>query len=194
MVPDGANGTDDVLVYLNGTLANTTLTGTVRTLNTTPTLSARTSTWGMMRELAPLTFSTARLDDVQIYDTALTPAEVLSLYNDPGSVIGQPPVAAPMAHWKLDDGSGSTAADTAGSNVGTLVGSPLPAWTSGVDGGALEFDGVSGQEVTATVAGLPTGNAPADHLTVALGRCECLRPEVFLLRFELERRVLWLDA
>jgi hypothetical protein len=29
-----------------------------------------------------------------------------------------------------------------------------------VDGGALEFGGVTGQEVTATAAGLPTGNAP----------------------------------
>jgi VCBS repeat-containing protein len=44
-------------------------------------------------------------------------------------------------HWTLDDGSGGTAIDIAGSNDGTLVNGP--AWESagGVLGGALRFDG-----------------------------------------------------
>ena len=45
-----------------------------------------------------------------------------------------------VAHWKLDDGSGDTAANAiAGGYQGKLVGNP--AWTGGIIGGALNFDG-----------------------------------------------------
>jgi hypothetical protein len=67
-----------------------------------------------------------------------------------------------IAHWKFDDGSGTIAVDSANSNDGTLIGAPLPTWISGGAakvGGALEFGAVANQEVTATVVGLPTGNA-----------------------------------
>jgi arylsulfatase A-like enzyme len=157
VVPDGATQTNQVLLYLNGVaVSGVQGSQSARTLNTSSTAVAL----GGDAPGASNSNLNGRLDDVQIYNTALTPAEVTSLYNNPGSVIGQAPIATPIAHWKLDDGSGSTAADTAGSNTGTLIGSPLPAWTSGVDGGALEFGGVTNQEVTATVAGLPTGDAP----------------------------------
>ena len=45
-----------------------------------------------------------------------------------------------VSWWKFDDGSGSTAVDSAGSNDGTLVGPPD--WVTGKIGGALDFDGV----------------------------------------------------
>ena len=42
--------------------------------------------------------------------------------------------------WRLDDGAGTTAADSSsGGNDGTFVGSPQ--WTAGKVGGALSFDG-----------------------------------------------------
>lgn len=45
-----------------------------------------------------------------------------------------------VAHWKLDDGSGDTAANAiAGGYQGKLVGNPV--WTGGIIGGALNFDG-----------------------------------------------------
>jgi len=45
-----------------------------------------------------------------------------------------------VAHWKFDEGSGSTAYDSAGTNDGTLVGDPV--WATGQIGtGALSFDG-----------------------------------------------------
>jgi hypothetical protein len=44
-----------------------------------------------------------------------------------------------VSWWKLDDGTGSTAYDSAGDNNGILVGDPC--WTSGHIDGALEFDG-----------------------------------------------------
>lgn len=48
-----------------------------------------------------------------------------------------------VGHWKLDETSGTTAADSSGgSNTGTVIGAGTsPAWTTGIDGGALGFDG-----------------------------------------------------
>lgn len=44
-----------------------------------------------------------------------------------------------VAHWKLDETSGTTAADEVGSSIGTLTNSPT--WTvNGLDNGAVTFD------------------------------------------------------
>lgn len=48
-------------------------------------------------------------------------------------------VPGPVAKWKFDEGSGTTAADSIGDNNGTINGAT---WTTGVVGYALEFDGV----------------------------------------------------
>ena len=45
-----------------------------------------------------------------------------------------------VGHWALDEGSGTTAADSSGKgNIGTIKGSP--AWIEGIQGSALEFHG-----------------------------------------------------
>ena len=44
-----------------------------------------------------------------------------------------------IAHWSFDDGSGTTATDSAGSHDGTIHGGER--WVDGVSGKALEFDG-----------------------------------------------------
>ncbi|MHC4499504.1 MAG: LamG-like jellyroll fold domain-containing protein, partial [Planctomycetota bacterium] len=44
-----------------------------------------------------------------------------------------------VAHWKFDDGSGTIAIDSAGTNDGNLIGDST--WTAGRIGGALSFDG-----------------------------------------------------
>jgi hypothetical protein len=47
---------------------------------------------------------------------------------------------SPLAHWKLDEGSGTIAADSSGNALdGTLMGDPM--WVAGIIGGALDFDG-----------------------------------------------------
>ena len=43
-----------------------------------------------------------------------------------------------VAYWKLDEGAGTAANDSVGTNHGTLVNSPT--WTAGLVGGALSFD------------------------------------------------------
>lgn len=55
--------------------------------------------------------------------------------------------------WKLDDGSGSTAADSSVSgNNGTLINSPT--WTTGHVSGGLQFSAGSSQKVTANTTAL----------------------------------------
>ena len=74
------------------------------------------------------------------------------------SLLPVPVQAELVAHWKLDDGSGTTAVDSAGANNnGTLINSPT--WVTGaVDGGGLDFDGTD-DFVNAPVTGIPTGNS-----------------------------------
>ena len=45
-----------------------------------------------------------------------------------------------VAQWQFDEGSGTTALDSAGTNDGTLMNGPV--WTTGAIDGALSFDGI----------------------------------------------------
>jgi len=52
-----------------------------------------------------------------------------------------PPTSDLTAHWKMDDGSGSSISDSSvTNNIGNFVGNPV--WTSGKVDGGLSFDGV----------------------------------------------------
>jgi hypothetical protein len=55
-----------------------------------------------------------------------------------------------LAHWKLDDGAGDTADDSAYQmdHPGTLVGDNPPEWIAGQVGGALRFAGGNRVEIT----------------------------------------------
>ena len=72
-----------------------------------------------------------RIDDLRVYNRALSPQEVSDLYNyAPG----------PVGYWKMDEKSGSYAYDTSGNgNTGTLTNSPT--WNNGKIGGGIKFDG-----------------------------------------------------
>jgi len=74
------------------------------------------------------------LDEVRIYNRALSPVEVRQLYEwAPG----------PVGHWKFDEGVGSTAYDISGKgNSGVLgTGNSAPTWATGKYGKGLKFDG-----------------------------------------------------
>jgi VCBS repeat-containing protein len=71
-----------------------------------------------------------KMDEVAIFDAALDQDQIDIL------------AAAPVQHWKFEEGSGTTAAnEIAGGNTGTLVGSPT--WTAPGQSStaALDFDG-----------------------------------------------------
>ena len=71
-----------------------------------------------------------QIDELRIYNRALSEAEVRYHYNHGG----------PVAHWDMDEGSGSTINDKSGNgNDGTISGAT---WTQGKYGSALSFDGV----------------------------------------------------
>ncbi|MBW2443382.1 MAG: DUF4347 domain-containing protein, partial [Deltaproteobacteria bacterium] len=68
-----------------------------------------------------------------------------------------------IAHWTFDEGSGQTAADSAGSNDGTLgttagVDSSDPAWACAAGGSALDFDGIDDE---VSLSGVTVGNSAA---------------------------------
>jgi hypothetical protein len=72
----------------------------------------------------------AIIDEVRIYNRALSEEEIRYLYNR----------GAPIAHWKFDEGKGNIAYDSSGNgNNGTIYGAQ---WVPGKFGSALSFDGV----------------------------------------------------
>jgi len=57
------------------------------------------------------------------------------------AAFAQPPVEGLIAHWSFDEGSGTTAQDSAGNNTGTLYNGP--SWVTGRAGYALSLDGIN---------------------------------------------------
>ncbi|RNL77625.1 DUF1565 domain-containing protein [Nocardioides marmorisolisilvae] len=68
------------------------------------------------------------IDDVQVYDRALDPSEIQSLYS----------TTAPIAYWKLDESSGTVAADSSGNAANATV-SGTTGWLTGHTGNALNL-------------------------------------------------------
>ncbi|MFQ5492567.1 MAG: DUF2341 domain-containing protein [Candidatus Dojkabacteria bacterium] len=76
------------------------------------------------------------LDEVRVYNKELSAAEIAKLYEyRPG----------PVARWKFDEKSGTTAYDSSiSANNGTLTGMDgATDWVQGRTGGALDFDGIN---------------------------------------------------
>src|SRR3989344_1954783 len=80
-------------------------------------------------------YFTGKIDEVRIYNRALSVAEVRYHYNRGG----------PVAYWKFDEGSGTTTYDGSGNNnTGQMItAASSPAWVSGKYGSALNFDGTN---------------------------------------------------
>ncbi len=80
------------------------------------------------------------LDEVRIYDRALSPVEVQQLYNwAPG----------PVGYWKMEEGSGATTNDSSTfANTGVVgTGVSAPTWATGKYGKGLHFDGSGSKDV-----------------------------------------------
>jgi beta-lactamase regulating signal transducer with metallopeptidase domain len=83
-----------------------------------------------------------KMDEVAVFNRALSNPEVRQLYRiASGLTMETVKIKSKglVGHWSFDEGSGSIAYDSAGTNHGTLVNGPV--WTTGPIGGALEFDG-----------------------------------------------------
>jgi len=126
-VYDGAN----VLIYVNGSKT----TGSAVTGNMDDS-SAQNLWMGRDGGVGGSRYVQSLIDEVRVYNRALSAEEVRYHYNRGG----------PIGYWKFDEGEGRTAYDsTDNNNDGTLVlagSATSSAWVAGKYGSALSFDGV----------------------------------------------------
>ncbi|CAN5322876.1 hypothetical protein BH10PAT1_BH10PAT1_1780 [soil metagenome] len=141
--PTGSN----IKVYLNGVAWTCSVTGTIPTAIRTSTATLR-----LGQNAAGGSGFIGYLDEVKIYNTALTASQVLIDYNQGLSVnygVGGPlessvssdgTGAAPVGYWPFEENTGTTANDKSGNgNTGTLTNGPI--WATGKIGQAINFDG-----------------------------------------------------
>ena len=132
---DGAN----MRFYVNGVLANTKpQTGKMAT-SSNPLRIGGNSVW-------PSEFFTGRIDDIRVYNRALSTTEIMTDMNTPvgGTVTTPPPPTTNslVAAYNFDEGSGTVLTDRSGtSNNGTITNA---AWnTTGKNGASLTFSGTN---------------------------------------------------
>jgi len=126
-----------VALTYDGSVANFYINGTLfgrNTISTTMQLPTESLKIGLNS-----TYFNGLIDEVRIYNRALSEEEIRYLYNR----------GAPVAHWKFDEGAGTTIYDSSGNGnngtlyLGTSGNTSIPsAWVSGKHGSALSFDGV----------------------------------------------------
>ena len=138
------SATTNLYLYLNGALVATTNTGVVPASGTGYPFTLGRNAVGANSYLD------GTLDDARVYNRALSAADIKTLYYSTGGGSGDINTGL-IGYWKLDEGSGTLAADSTGTgNTGTLQNSPT--WTtSGKINDALTFNGTN-QYVTATDA------------------------------------------
>ena len=78
------------------------------------------------------------LDDLRLYNHALSAEEVRALVGTPKLMVG---------YWPFDEGGGTNVWDhSSQTNHGTIINLQSNTWTAGIRGGALYFPGVVGEE------------------------------------------------
>ena len=133
----------DIKIYVNGHLEAAVNSPGVITTNSYPFYIGRANVFGDMN------YFSGGIDDVRLYDRALSIDEIRSMYAEKVS-------SGLLAWWRLDEGSGTTAADSSqNGHTGTLTNGPVR--VSGPQ--AVSFDGVD-DYVGASDTGFPSGSAP----------------------------------
>src|SRR6266542_1224121 len=81
------------------------------------------------------------IDEVDLFNRALSPAEIQAIYNAGSAGKCAPPLpqARALAHWTFDETAGTTAHDSVGTYDGTLSATGAGFVPSGVSGGALSL-------------------------------------------------------
>ncbi|MFD2720088.1 LamG-like jellyroll fold domain-containing protein [Hymenobacter monticola] len=125
-------------MYINGVLDNTTnVTGA----------AAATGVFYLGRNYEALRTLNGSLDELRVWNRALTAAEIVA-----NSCLVSPTATGLEAYWRLDEGTGLTAADASGhGHTGTLTGMTATDWTTSTP--AL----CARPTATTPGAGLPTG-------------------------------------
>ena len=105
------------------------------------------------------------LDEIQIYDRPLSGADLAAVYNrGPGQSLPLTPSTGPLRYYRLDESSGTTAADSGSDGVeATLTDMPGDSWTESYAG--RDFLSAEGDAVP---VGLAYGDVSTAALTVAV--------------------------
>ena len=97
-----------------------------------------------------------QIDDVRIYNRALSATDVSALYQSGQVTRKSVSNSGLVGYWPLNDGSGYKAGDSSGNgNTGTITGA---SWTTGKKGGALNFNGSSDYAAASTTPALDMVN------------------------------------
>lgn len=105
---------------------------------TAATLTPNRTSFGALLRSSASGFINSSIDDFRAYNRVLSPAEARALYEyAPG----------PVAHWKMDEKTGTTVNDASGNGYNSSTFTGNTAWTTGKYGNALSFDG-DGDHVT----------------------------------------------
>jgi hypothetical protein len=105
-------------LYVNGILANSAA-ATLVANTTEPFTSGETAFNGGWTDPYP-----GRLDEVAVYNTVLSQTRIQVHYLLGRSYLDCVLDSTPVSYWRLGEASGTSAADSKGSNTGTYVGSP----------------------------------------------------------------------
>ncbi|MDF1498678.1 MAG: hypothetical protein P1P85_05015 [Patescibacteria group bacterium] len=127
---------DKLKLYLNGAQKTLSFTGTIPS-----TLQNSTGALEIGGDSDLASYVNAKIDDVRIYNRALSAEEVRYHYNKGG----------PVAEWGFDEGSGTTAFDSSINRNNGVITPGSGGWIEGKYGGAYDFDG-SATYMEATVA------------------------------------------
>lgn len=132
---DGTNTNAGITLYRNGVALGTASNNSgsftaVEDTNSTIDIGSLMRSSGAFNEWAD-----GQIDDVRVYSRELTATEISDLYKS-SSLAG---------HWKLDETTGTTAADGSGNgNDGTVNGTDFDTDSvAGMSGTAMNFDGTS---------------------------------------------------
>ncbi|MBI2928257.1 MAG: LamG domain-containing protein [Verrucomicrobia bacterium] len=128
------------------------------------------------------------LDDVRLYDHALSASEVRALVGATRQLVG---------HWSFNEGNGTSIGDSSGvGNHGTLVNLRADTWTTGMNGSALYFDGTTGAD--STYVAIPDGaslHIAAEISFAAWVRCDDITRDAPILAKEVDGRLsYWFGA
>lgn len=133
-------------VYING--ANKT-----GTYGTHTTLAANNSALRFGRSPSSTEPFDGKIDEVQVYSTALSPVEVATVYNglstynvgvtgNSETATTEIPTANLKGHWKMDENTGSSLSDLSG-NANNSTSVNKTTWAPGKFGSALAFNGTT---------------------------------------------------
>ena len=154
------NGSD-AKIFLNGVED----TSTPITQNSVGTITGTRTLAVGANAITSSSYFPGSIDDVRIYNRALSATEVSALYNS-GATTAKPTIKTVsrqglVGYWSFEDGTSTKATDFSGNgNTGTLTNMEAADWVAGKRGKALSFDGTNDY--------VDAGAATSLHLTTAL--------------------------